>query len=69
MKVVKKIYYKIKESFIDNFLLEKFEKLVIWTIINVVLKYLTMKAIDVFSIEIKECKNVINDGETSFSAW
>lgn len=69
MKVVKKIYYKIKESFIDNFLLEKFEKLVIWTIINVVLKYLTMKAIDVFSIEIKECKNVINDGETFFSAW
>lgn len=44
-------------------------KVVIWTIINVVLKYLTMKAIDVFSIEIKECKNVINDGETSFSAW
>lgn len=37
--------------------MEKFEELIIWTIINIVLKYLTMKVIDIFSIEIKECKN------------
>lgn len=37
--------------------MEKFEELVIWTIINIVLKYLTMKAIGIFFIEIKRCKN------------